>query len=224
MTPLRRRGEKSKTLRLLELNKGWIILQICLLAKYFIFESPMVQSGRNVIIFVLGCTLTPHPPSHSRLVCRLVSSNDRANKVWNKIQPCCLHLTQSKIHHLTLYVTLPKTFSGTLFSHTCWNPAITQLNKWGVEYCSGVVAFTPGFPNTWGIPPFIVESVSLIRNRQIGVLLCSHNTHFQFCAVCLFRCSGPLTLWVLQLTSSLHGKKGGVWDVAFEWWVYNRKT
>lgn len=72
--------KKQKTL--LELNKGWIIPAICLLAGQFISESPMVQSGRNVIILVPDCcrcsqssfVFTPLL-SHSCLVCR----------------PCCFH-------------------------------------------------------------------------------------------------------------------------------------
>ena len=66
-----------------------------------------------------------------------------------------------------------------LFSHTRWNPAITPLNKQGVEYISGAVVCSW---SSSGFPPKHLRkstSVSLIGNvsRQIVVLLCcSHCT------------------------------------------------
>ena len=66
---------------------------------------PMVQSGRNVIIFILGwCWCSKSPPlSNPGLVCRIPSVALRELiKFEIKSNPVASILTQSKIHHLTL--------------------------------------------------------------------------------------------------------------------------
>lgn len=108
----------------------------------------MVQSGRNVITLVLDCcgcsqSSVLFSPLLSCLVCRLsVSCVERANKVWKKVQPCCLHF--DPIQNTFILSHLLK------FSN---NPV-----KWarcGVFLGSGsfLSELLMVSPNAWGNPP-----------------------------------------------------------------------
>ena len=113
-------------------------------------------------------------PSHSCLVCRLSITLKGQIKFEIKSNPVASILTQSKIHHLTLCVTLPKTFPVTFIpSHlpkSSNNPV--ESARCGVLLWSG--SFLLSVPssqtkrltsNSWGIPPQL-QWLDVSRDRS----------------------------------------------------------
>lgn len=145
----------------------------------------MVQSGRNIIIFVLDCcssvTLLPLLPHFSPLPHQQISVALRFNKVWNKIQPCCFHFESIQNMPFNTIHDTSKNSLWHLFSHLLKSSNNPVKYEWcGLLLRSG--SFLVGFLKLNS------ASLSLIRNvlEQITMLLRSLTTHLRFSAVCLF--------------------------------------
>lgn len=137
------KNKYSKSFGLLDLNKGWIILLSMSLSStvHLWIPSDLERNKRHNFCAWLPYMTSLLSPLTLMPFFQTVSCVNKANKI--KVG---FHLNSV---HSTPFDTMWHNSLWRLFSNTCCNPAITLLNMWGVEYCSGAVVF---FQRSSGLP------------------------------------------------------------------------